>query len=762
MFNKFFHNLSNYSQPSFAVLSIGLSALAIQAQPLKTIATPTLVIPVSAVGRSNAIYLAQQGRRFYAAEQFSKAVESGQLAAKAFRSQGDNLNYAQALNHLSLAYQQLGSYSKATQAIASSLNLLQNKPNDASGSKEQLKILAQALNIQGQLQLAQGQTQLALSTWQQSANTYTKAGDRVGFIGNSINQAQAMQALGLYRRALVTLNSVHQTLESLPDSPLKVAGLNSLGNALRTVGDLDSSRQILQQSLTLAQQLKSSSDISIALFGLGNTARAQQDTKAALGFYQQSATASSETTHIKAQLNQLSLLLETKQLSAAHALQSQIQSRITTLPSSRATIYAQINFAQSLTRLRQASSDAPLRSDIAHILAEAVSQAKDLGDQRAYAYALGHLGGLYEQSKQWSDAQELTQQALVLAQAINAPDISYRFLWQSGRLLKAKGDVKGAIANYTEAVNALKSLRTDLTGINPDIQFSFRDEVEPVYRELVDLLLRSPGNSQPSQQNLVQARNVIESLQLAELDNFFRATCLEGKPVQIDQVIDQEDPTAAVIYPIILADRLEVILKLPGKPLRHYTTKIAQGDVEERIVQLRQQLTKEYMLPESRSLSKQVYNWLIQPAETDLSKSSVKTLVFVLDGALRNIPMSALYDGQQYLVEKYAIALTPGLQLLPPQPIERAKLNALAAGLTESRQGFSALPNVELELNQIKSEVNSTTLLNEKFTSTTLEKALNEIPFPIVHLATHGQFSSQAAKTFILAWDKPISVNGTL
>jgi len=146
-----------------------------------------------------------------------------------------------------------------------------------------------------------------------------------------------------------------------------------------------------------------------------------------------------------------------------------------------------------------------------------------------------------------SSAQDLTQQALILAQAINASDIGYRWQWQLGRLLKAQGDVKGAIAAYTESVKTLQSLRNDLVAINSEVQFSFRDEVEPVYRQLVDLLLQSEENSEPSQQNLVQARAVIESLQLAELDNFFRIACLQGKPVQIDQVVDKDDPTAAVV-----------------------------------------------------------------------------------------------------------------------------------------------------------------------------------------------------------------------
>ena len=391
-------------------------------------------------------------------------------------------------------------------------------------------------------------------------------------------------------------------------------------------------------------------------------------------------------------------------------------------------------------------------------MAGAVQQAKSLKDPQAEAYALGYLGGLYEQTQQWSIARSLTQKALNLSQAINAPDISYRWQSQLGRLLKAQGDIKGAIAAYTESVKTLQSLRSDLVALNSDIQFSFRDEVEPIYRQLVDLLLQS-DTTQSSQKNLVQARDVIESLQLAELDNFFRVACLEGKPVQLDSVVDQDDPTAAAIYPVILPDRLEVILKLPKLPLSHYRISVRQVEVESTLEDLRKKLTQPYTLREVQTLSKQVYDWLIQPALADLTKSKIKTLVFVLDGNLRNIPMATLYDGQQYLVEKYAVALTPGLQLLPPKYIERMRLHAIVAGLTEAHEHFPPLTNVASELAQIKAEVPSTEFLNQKFTSTALQKQIEESPFPVVHLATHGRFSSQANNTFILAWDKKISVN---
>jgi CHAT domain-containing protein len=153
--------------------------------------------------------------------------------------------------------------------------------------------------------------------------------------------------------------------------------------------------------------------------------------------------------------------------------------------------------------------------------------------------------------------------------------------------------------------------------------------VEPVYRELVELLLQSPQGSEPSQQNLQQAREVIESLQLAELDNFFQEACLTTKPVQVDQI----NPQTAVIYPIILPNRLAVILSFPNQPLSYYETSLPQSEVERILDQMQQSLRPTSFTQERLPIAKQVYDLLLRSAEDKLAASDITTLVFVLDGS---------------------------------------------------------------------------------------------------------------------------------
>ncbi|MEM9980241.1 MAG: hypothetical protein AAF808_21660, partial [Cyanobacteria bacterium P01_D01_bin.2] len=85
--------------------------------------------------------------------------------------------------------------------------------------------------------------------------------------------------------------------------------------------------------------------------------------------------------------------------------------------------------------------------------------------------------------------------------------------------------LSGAIAAYNQAVNTLQTLRADLVASSDDVQFNFRDGVEPVYRELVKLLLQGEAGQATQQDDLKQARVLIEDLQLAELQDYFQDAC---------------------------------------------------------------------------------------------------------------------------------------------------------------------------------------------------------------------------------------------
>ncbi len=283
------------------------------------------------------------------------------------------------------------------------------------------------------------------------------------------------------------------------------------------------------------------------------------------------------------------------------------------------------------------------------------------------------------------------------------------------------------------------------TSANPTV-----GDLEMRYRQAAKRLLAGS----PSPHQLERARDILEHLQTLELHRFLGETSPTATPKQIEAI----DPKAAVFYPFLLDDRLSVIVSVPGRDLISYETILPQGETEAAFLDFLQSLHPFFDPKEQMRLSQQLYDWLIRPVEAQLSQTHVQTLVFVLDGMMRNLPMAALHDGDRYLVEKYAIALTPGLQLLDDRDPAPVPVSALAAGLTEARQGFEGLPAVAAEVEQIRDRVPSRILLDRDFTTFNIGDRLVREPFSVVHLATHGQFSSNLDDTFLLTWDGRINI----
>ncbi|MGB7271726.1 MAG: CHAT domain-containing protein [Geitlerinemataceae cyanobacterium] len=714
--------------------------------------------------------LEREGWTFYDAGQFSQAATTWQEAQIGFANLGDPLSQAGSLNYLSMALWELGRLDDAKAAVEDAIRLSNDFLRESPGNTGSQAILAQALNNRGRIELALGNAQTALLTWRAAAETYKSLEDEVGRLGAMVNQAIALQNLGLYRRSEATLEEANQQLAAIPDSRLKATALRNLGIALQVAGDLHRSQIVLEESLAIAQTLNSPSEIGATLMALGNSARNLQNFEEALLFYQQAAQMAVDLPNaaIAAGLNELNLLVELQRWDIAQRKAQTLQAAILQLSPSRAQVYAAVNWADNTLRIRSHSSqsgESPNPSvtlatsevrDIAEILSLAVQTARKIDDPKAEAYALGQLGTLYADRGQWSEALTLTRKALLITDRLNASEVAWKWQVQLGQLLQKQGDDQKAIVAYTEAVRTLSGLRQDLAVMNPDIQFSFRNQVEPVYRELVGLLLQSP-----TQPHLVKARETMEALQLAELDNFFREACLTAKPVRVDSI----DPKAATIYPMILRNptsqqvRLETIVSLPGQQLHHYQTLIPQAEFDNAIDRFRQSLSLSFPQSDRLALYGTIYDWLMRPLEPELNKYEIETLVFVLDESLRNLPMSVLYDGDRYLIEKYAVALTPSLQLLEPRQQDDRRLQAFVGGISQSRQGFPALPEVQSEIIQIGQEITTRVKLDDDFTTEAVKAALAENPSSILHFATHGQFSSNADETFILTWDGRINVS---
>jgi CHAT domain-containing protein len=733
--------------------------------------------------QADALGLSLQAQQLYQAGQLSSAAIAWQEAATAFGAQGDLLGKTKSLINQSQVLQDLGLYPRACTSLLQAFNL--EVPQCEYSQIEQLiQTLEQQDKITHKITIYQG---IGLRS-----------------LGSILQQkGMLLQAQKLLQLSVM---ATHDSSES-------GATLLTMGNIQQALGNQERDRWSYDQITEIIDRQVSKNALEPYLAAITTYEQIPFEPQTEL------------ITQIQAQLNHLSLVIELEawwQQQTQRRIQSwqrlqqdmsiaaannfltlltaelkgvktklikDIRISFAELPPSYQGIYAQINYARSLARLPQTT----FMESIESILQKVLQQARAINDRRGESYALGYLGQNYSRQGKLNKAITLTNQALAVAEAENthsdAREVSY--LWQSqlGILLEESGRRDEAIAAYTLAFNTLQSLRIDLNTNNQMVQFDFRQEVKPVYLHLANLLLSHDHlatsksltsidlPNATSKDNLELARQVIESLQLAELDNFFQDPCSDTADLTV--TIDDLDPQGAVIYPIVLSDRLEVILSLPGKPLQLFTTNISEIEVNRTLDALYDSLynqsidnsavnifsttplnpqeiiaNTQALLPNLR----EIYRWLIEPLEQELTSNQIKTLVFVLGGKLQNVPMAALYDGKEYLLEKHSVALAPSLQLLNTQAKPRNELKVLAAGLSQQveikQEIFPPLDNVPEELKQIQAIFpRSHQLLDQEFTVKHLQQQLQK-GFPIIHLATHGVFSSDPQQIFIVTGDR--------
>ena len=613
--------------------------------------------------------------------------------------------------------------------------------------------------------LQRGDFEQATLSWREAARLY-EAEQKVSQQSSAlIHLAQTYQALGQYRDAIQNLESALSLAEKSNDKTQVAIALASLGNVYIATGPSEMARKYLDEGLRLARELKNEDVSAIILNNLGNLLTQQKKYPDALAAYKESVSlAATRNNHLlvtTALINAANTSTNIKQHKEAKALLDKALDQMPALEPSHDKAAGLVNIGLGYFELRPNLPDAKDSVLVlAHkALSEAGTTAESIGDRRTSSYAWGHLGRLYEEEHRYQEALQLTRRATFAAQQVNAPESLYRWEWQTGRLLKKIGTVDDAIGSYRRAVRTLQSIRPELSVSYGAPQTSFRETMGPVYFELVDLLLQRGASLQERNQvgpYLIEARETIELFKAAELRDYFRDDCVDTALSKIT-TLDVVAQSAVVIYPILLADRTELLLSLPTG-LKRVQVPVGAEALTEEVRQLRRKLekrtTREY-LPHAQK----IYNWLIRPLEADLAASSIDTLVFVPDGALRTIPMSALHDGEQFLIAKYAVGITPSLNLSDPRPLKREDMKVLAVGVTEAVQGFPALPNVAAELQELQTLLGSQNLVNREFLAANLEKKLKEEQFSIVHVASHGEFGNDVENTFLLTFDDKLSLD---
>ena len=696
-------------------------------------------------------------------------------------------------------------------------------PAQAVNKEAQQQKEADLLTQRGQKQLDIGQAESAFETWQKATKIYQKLHYEDGITGSLINQNLALQALGLHNRACHTLLEAlkldanasfcaatpQQPTESLEKlltaainkqtpSPVNLLGLHNLGEVLRRLGKLDESKKVLSEILSAAKWIPSV-DTSGILLSLGST---RQDIykqaqnkyylieepvfrKAFVNFIQQQAVESLDTyqqvihtpnaltvVKLQAQLHRLSLLLDfenwlaiesdlgntklaslrtiiTPQIQPAIALLLKNHSAFSQLPASY-SIYAKLNFAKSLNKI----PDQQFHSLAIEYAESALQTAKITNSPRLQSESFGTLGKLkLEQS------QAYFEEALGLAQSVQAWDLAYQWQQELGNLYKEQGKYKKALQAYNAAIENVTQVRNNLLSTNTDLQFSFKEKVEPLYRDYMRLLL---ADSNPNLSRVIQTN---EKLQIAQLENYLQCGRLDL--VALNDLKNLAS-IPSVIHIIDLGNSIEVVVQSPDKSVHHHSVdpnlvKVHADDLLQTLQDRNFANTKNQVILD---YSQALYNSLIAPIKRYLPPDG--TLVFTLDTSFQSLPMGLLHDGKDYLLKHYNIAETLGSKVRQPKLLPKKQLRALIAGLSKSSPSFKAanahdslteLPSVVQEVANVKEQTNSSLLLlNEEFTYKRFLEEVNTESFPIIHLTTHAQFSSVPQLTMFFSWDKPINL----
>jgi CHAT domain-containing protein len=624
---------------------------------------------------------------------------------------------------------------------------------------------ADEVMAQGTQAFQRGSHEDALGKWKEAARQYEAQGQAHQQSQALVAAARAAESLGQTRQALQLLELASTLAQNEPDALWRATIWVQLGHTYLMARQLDAASTHLAQAQELANQISSPTLTASLLNDLGILHALQNHPEEALTAFtdtvQLAQQAGLPLVALHARLNAARTNLRLNQPTNSRIWIDQALEQVNALPPSREKAIGLMNIGLLYRRLLPSLPDlrAPLVLRAAGALQESASLAEELGDARTLSFALGHLGHLYELEQRLDEALSFTRRAIFYAQSVDVLESLYRWQWQLGRQLAATGKLDEAIASYHQAAATLQPIRPAVAVAAADSSWSDEDPIRPLFFEQADLLLQraSLTEEQPAAtQYLLAARDAIETYKAAELRHYFQDDCVDTLQARITK-LDTLAAGTAVVYPIVFADRLELLVSLPNG-LKRLSIPVSSATLTQEVRAFRKTVekrtTREY-LPHAQ----QLYTWLIRPLEPDLASFRIDTLVFIPDGPLRTVPMAALHDGGQFLIEKFAVATTPGLYLTDPKPIDRNKVRLLSSGLTRAVQGFPSLPFVEEEINSIRALYQGDQLLNAEFSTPRLEQELRDHPYGILHMATHGWFAADTTQSYLLTYNGKLTIN---
>ncbi|PZO44605.1 MAG: hypothetical protein DCF19_02340 [Pseudanabaena frigida] len=748
---------------SIVILASGLLGLSLDL-PVVTAQAQTIQDRQAEAERLN-----KQGVQQCQAGDCEAALKSWQQALTFYQEIGNRSVEVKLLTNLGKAYESLGRYDEAIDSLRKSLAIAQ-EIGDRRDEGEAL------INL-GVIYRSLGNYAEAIKYHEQSLLITREIGDRRGEGSALGNLGMNYYAQGEYTKAIDYHEKRLAIARKIKDRQGEGNAMGNLGNAYRAQGYYAKAIEYHERRLAITREIKEIRGEGQSLGFLGLDYRYLGDYTKSIDYYKQSLAIAIK---INDRLNKAKLLgyLGTAYYDLGDYNEA-IKHHQFSLEAAR-EIKDRRGEGKSLGYLGDVFESQGKYDEAIKYYNSSLEIAREVNDLQGEGKSLVSLGSAYYILGDYVKAIDYQKAGLEIARKINNRDGERTALSSIGLTLQKQKQLDLAIVFYKQSVNVSESIRKDIRSLDKDIQKSYINTVEDSYRHLVDLLLQ--------QGRVMEALQILDLLKVQELEDYLKnikgsirtaqgvrilepemavirqltaidfensseinrqlANQIQQLPKsEIDKVPDylrQIPQRIVLLYPLILGDRLELILFSPNTLPISRTVKIPKDKLEALINNYRTGLldttSEDYKEPAIA-----LYSLLIKPIETELIQAKAETILYAPDGQLRYVPIAALNDGKKWLVEKYRISNLISYSLFDFTAKPKTQFSILAGAFGgkagEKKFGQSSLPATLKEIQAIANVFqNSVTLTEESFSRQAVESKFQN--YNILHLATHAEFNT--------------------
>jgi CHAT domain-containing protein len=368
---------------------------------------------------------------------------------------------------------------------------------------------------------------------------------------------------------------------------------------------------------------------------------------------------------------------------------------------------------------------------------------------RTYSRILGTRGALYRSLSPANaiDSYSKARQAALLGQY---PDLAFRWNGALANLYRAQGRLGEAKSMYREAIQQIDVVRAGNLPFVRNVQYQSYSRTIPIYRDYLDLLF--------SDRSLDYAEifKVYEIQKRTELEYFLQCSQIDAAGLS---QLPNERLADMTVYFIRRPAQYEILARFKNGDIKRHS--VTASVLDRALTEAKKYSNADNLKVISsnvvQSIYSRLYTLILSPFEKLLPPKDA-SVTFVLDSAIQNIPLNALYTPSgRYLLQDYAISYSLGVQKLTQKGALSNQQKMLLAGISAEVQEFPALPAVEMEVNNIAQLFpDAKRMLNSGFKKDDFFKFGPKSN--ILHIASHAVFSSDPKETFILAWDGRIGL----